>query len=449
MYGILMDVTVDGKSKYKMEIDDVLIYGLSGLNLFNYHIEVLKAMAVLKRSELIKRVKNSSYYVPYHHDVEITKENYEGLDEDKKKLLKMAIDETRGIIVTSGGKAVDLFFTSCCGGGTSNSEGIMGYKINYLRKVLCRHCRDKIVERSFKINDIAKKINANKSSYKEEIDGVFNDILRDDTGRILRINFLGREMTGEEFAKLFEIDSNRIYFLEDSIVFKIIGEGLGLGICLDGANKLAGDGLNYKDIINYYYTGVEFESLNNKAISRLLANKKFVIDPGHGGKDKGNTCGEINEKDVNLTIALRLEKMLKDLGADVTLVRNEDIDVPLGERVKLINKIRPEFCISIHQNSFMTPGVNGVEAYCYDKDGEAIKLGKIICENISREIGVKNRGVKTGDYYLLRESRVSTLILECMYMTGSIDSTKYREENYPTISRCIFEGICQYYDVKP
>ena len=69
-------------------------------------------------------------------------------------------------------------------------------------------------------------------------------------------------MTGEEFAKLFEINSNRIYFLEDSVVFKIIGEGSGLGICLDGANKLAQDGLGFKDIINYYYTGVEFETLD-------------------------------------------------------------------------------------------------------------------------------------------------------------------------------------------
>lgn len=448
MNGILIDVYINNEPT-RMDIEDVLFYEMQDLDIFDYHIEVVKALAILMRSEISKRIKNSTYYTSSTKEIFLSEENLKKLDGEKKRLLKMALEETEGVIVVSGDKSVDVFLTRCCGGGTANSEDILGYRVSYLRKVLCKYCSEDYSEKIVKINDIAKKININRFSYRENIDDILKNVVRDETGRILKVNFLGKEMSGEEFIKYFGVASNRVYFLEDSISLKTVGEGLGLGVCLKGANNLAKNGAIYKDIINYYYTGIEFKRLDGEGISKLLSGKKIIIDPGHGGRDKGSVNKDVIEKDVNLSIALSLEKMLRRIGANVILTRNEDIDISLEERVKFINAQRPEFCISIHQNSFMMPGINGVEAYCYDKDNEAIKLGKFLCSNISDTIGVKNRGVRTGDYYILRESRVSTLILECMYLTGNIDISKYSSRNYLLIAGCIFDSICKYYNVEP
>jgi N-acetylmuramoyl-L-alanine amidase len=144
-----------------------------------------------------------------------------------------------------------------------------------------------------------------------------------------------------------------------------------------------------------------------------------------------------------------LEKRLGEIGARVILTRFKDENIPMGDRVSLINAAKPEMFISIHQNSFMIPGINGVEVYCYGKDAEAMRFGNILCENISRMGGIKNRGVRTGDYYLLRECRVSGVIIECMYMSGDKDGTKYNDETYEAIAGAIYESICSYYDIEP
>lgn len=448
MYGLLLDVNLDNK-ECKRDIEDIVRYELSGLDIFGYNMEVIKVIAVLKRSELSKWLKNSNLYVPSKEKNVTATKNFDNLSEEKKILLNTAVEETAGTIVLSGGKAVDLYFTKCCGGGTVNSEDVLNCKINYLRKILCRYCSAEYLEKTVKINDIAQKFNIIRSSYKESINDILSAIQRDETGRILGASFLGKEMSGEEFIRLFDIRSNRVYFTEDSITLKVIGDGIGLGVCLEGADRLAREGLKYSDIINYYYTGVVFKKIDRESTLKLLSGKKIVIDPGHGGRDKGNVNRGIVEKDVNLSIALKLEKMLKYIGTNVVLTRIDDSEITSEERIKIINKERPDFCISIHQNSFMMNGMNGVEAYCYDKDEEALKLGRIVCSNMNRFAGIKNRGIRTGDYYLLRESRVSTLIIECMYLTGNIDIEKYNEENYYLISKSIFDGICKYYNIEP
>jgi N-acetylmuramoyl-L-alanine amidase len=256
-------------------------------------------------------------------------------------------------------------------------------------------------------------------------------------------------VNGEEFGEYFGLESNRVYFIEDSVIFKAIGKGMGLGICLEGANNFAQMGTGYKDIINYYYTGITFEKLDEYVLLKTLRDKKIVIDPGHGGGDIGNVSLDLMEKNANLIIAKYLEKKLRDIGAEVLLTRNDDKNVPLGDRVEFINRERPGLYISIHQNDFMSPGVNGVECYCYSRDEDALRLGSIISKEISKKVGVKNRGVRVGDYYLLRECKLSGVIVECMYMTGNQDRGKYIDENYVKIAEAIFNSICEYFNIEP
>lgn len=447
MNKILIDVYSADNVELKCDIEHLLLCELSKLDIGDLDSEVIKAIAVLKRSELVRGVKNSSYFDSSKSKPVLDEEKLNSIGENKGKLLNDAILETRGIIAVCGENAVELFYTKSCCGGTANSEDILGLKVNYLRKVICKKCHLAGFNKVLKVNDYADRISKKNSSWKNEISNVLRDVERDETGRIISINFLGKIMNGQEFMEFFQMPTNRVYFIEDSIEMRALGEGLGLGICLEGANNLADEGFKYDEIIKYYYTGVELKRLDEDLIANTLSDKSIVIDPGHGGEDLGEMRDNIVEKEVNLIISRYIYNMLENIGCKVFLTRHEDKSIPLSERVDFINSKRPDFYISIHQNSFMLPGVNGVEAYCYEKDREAFELGKIICEEISCLAGVKNRGIRYGDYYLLRECKVSGLIIECMYITGNKDIEKFSEHYYRLIGEAIFKGICRYYEL--
>lgn len=416
-----------------------------GLDVFSLPKELVKAFVVLKRSEFITCVKNSGYYKS-SKNIDIALDKLNALNEEQQNILYSAYDETDGVIVLNSGEPVELYFTKCCGGGTSNSENILGYKVNYLRKVLCKKCSERCEEVKVDCNTLAELLNC-KVKYKEQIREIIKDVSRDDTGRIRKLNILGKDITGEKIMELLKLPSNRIYFKEDSIVLKVIGEGLGLGICVEGAVNLANENKDFKDIIEYYYTGVEFVKIDEQKIVNSLEGRKIVIDAGHGGKDFGNINGDVKEKDINLFIALKLNELLNNKGADCTLTRYKDEDIPLSDRVKIINRKRPDIFISIHQNSFPQESVNGIEVYCFKDDSDAIELSSMILDSVSKNVELKNRGVRNGEYYLLRESKSTGVIVECMYITGNYDSQKLEEESLEKIAEAIYEAVCEYFNV--
>lgn len=448
MEGINIKVYIKNKDKHVlMNINDIMYYSLFEKRVSWCTIEVLKALAVLLRSELIQRFPLSKYYTLSKNEYTVDTESDMFSDEEDRIKVREAVHTTKGMIAINSGHAVKLYFTPCCGGATANSEDITGTRINYLRKVICKECEQFHEEKTVKLSEIAKSLDVNKISYKDSIDRIFRDIIRDGEGRIISIKVLNRIMTGEMFMKFFNLSSNRVYFLEDSISLKTIGIGSGLGICLKGACTLEKKGMNFEDIIEHYYTGVKLDQIDEDDIASSLRDKVILIDAGHGGNDTGNIQGGVVEKDVNLEIALLTAKGLESTGAQVILTRDKDENIPMGERIRKINTLRPDIYISLHQNNFSSRGVNGTECYCFSGDNDAIRLGEIICKNLSSSLMVKNRGVRTGDYYMLREAKVSGVIIECMYMTGDMDCRKYKQSSYKSIAECICKSICSYYEI--
>jgi N-acetylmuramoyl-L-alanine amidase len=96
-----------------------------------------------------------------------------------------------------------------------------------------------------------------------------------------------------------------------------------------------------------------------------LGARRIVIDPGHGGHDPG-TIGPsgIQEKDLVLDVALRLEKLIRrELGMDVIMTRRTDVFVPLEERTAIANTRKADLFLSIHVNSSRSGNAAGVETY--------------------------------------------------------------------------------------
>lgn len=95
-----------------------------------------------------------------------------------------------------------------------------------------------------------------------------------------------------------------------------------------------------------------------------LGVSRVVIDPGHGGHDPGARVKGLNEADLVLDVALRLEKLLKaQRGVEVVLTRRGNAYIPLEERTALANRESADLFLSIHANASENPKARGLETY--------------------------------------------------------------------------------------
>jgi N-acetylmuramoyl-L-alanine amidase len=112
-----------------------------------------------------------------------------------------------------------------------------------------------------------------------------------------------------------------------------------------------------------------------------LGVKRIVVDPGHGGKDRGaSSCNQIAEKDITLAIAMALKENLeKEIGCKVILTRTRDQFLTLEERTRIANEAKADLFISIHANAHMDTSLSGVETYYlnFAKDQESARVAAL------------------------------------------------------------------------
>jgi N-acetylmuramoyl-L-alanine amidase len=120
-----------------------------------------------------------------------------------------------------------------------------------------------------------------------------------------------------------------------------------------------------------------------------LKVKRVIIDAGHGGHDTGaiGKNGTL-EKDVALSIALKLAKRLKDEGLEVLLTRDDDTFVPLEGRTRFANQHKGDLFISVHCNSAVSHELRGVETYTLNTSSDRYSIRLAARENASTERGV-------------------------------------------------------------
>lgn len=98
----------------------------------------------------------------------------------------------------------------------------------------------------------------------------------------------------------------------------------------------------------------------------------IVIDPGHGGEDRGAAgAGGVVEKDVTLEVARRLKTLVEArLGIRVVLTREDDRRVGLDQRAAIANNSKADLFVSLHANASFVPGVSGAEVLYLALDEE-------------------------------------------------------------------------------
>src|ERR1051325_182715 len=142
-----------------------------------------------------------------------------------------------------------------------------------------------------------------------------------------------------------------------------------------------------------------------------------VIDPGHGGFDRGGIPGQrVAEKTMALDVSQRLAKKLRAAGFRVVMTRDSDVFIPLGERVRIANSYRGAIFVCIHFNSASRVDANGIETYYYSTESAALAA------NIHRQViagtETDNRGIRRRGYFVLRRTQIPPVLVECGFLTN-------------------------------
>jgi N-acetylmuramoyl-L-alanine amidase len=168
-----------------------------------------------------------------------------------------------------------------------------------------------------------------------------------------------------------------------------------------------------------------------------------VIDPGHGGFDRGGIRGQrVPEKVVALDTALRLQKILQRAGLRTVMTRSTDVFVPLPVRSKIANSERDAVFVSIHYNASPRSSAHGIETYSENNRGAA--LAARIQRQLITRVSTENRGVRSAEYYVLRKCRLPAVLVECGFLTNPAEAQLALTPNYrQEVAQQIAAGIIE------
>ena len=138
------------------------------------------------------------------------------------------------------------------------------------------------------------------------------------------------------------------------------------------------------------------------------------------------------------------------MGYRVILTRSKDVYVSLPKRVQVANKAKGALFVSIHFNSAKNTLAEGVEIFYYkDKAGSRMEKSKKLAASalkyVLKETGAVSRGVKVGNFHVIRETDMPAIIVEAGFMTNSKEWEDLRKKSYlEKISKGIAEGVNKY-----
>ncbi|MBX9974340.1 N-acetylmuramoyl-L-alanine amidase [Cytobacillus firmus] len=182
---------------------------------------------------------------------------------------------------------------------------------------------------------------------------------------------------------------------------------------------------------------------------------KIILDAGHGYSTSGKRSPDgMKEYEFNCAVAdLSKEMLEKYQNTEVFFAHSDERDVPLAERTALANKQNVDCYVSIHANAYGTGGWNsagGIETYVSpSKPREALVLAQKIQRNLISSTGLRDRGVKTADFQVLRETKMTAVLVECGFMTNKEEASLLRTPLYrKRCAQAIVKAIAEQYGLR-
>lgn len=176
--------------------------------------------------------------------------------------------------------------------------------------------------------------------------------------------------------------------------------------------------------------------------------KKVFLDPGHGGKDPGAIGNGLQEKDINLSVALKTGEILKRHNVEVIYSRTTDVFIELNERSNKANNSNADVFVSIHCNAANSDQAQGVETFSHANSQKGIALSKCIQDSILKDkLYTKNRGIKTANFAVLRQTNMTAALTELAFITNKEDYEILRNKQ-DELALSVAKGILNFLGIK-
>lgn len=154
---------------------------------------------------------------------------------------------------------------------------------------------------------------------------------------------------------------------------------------------------------------------------------KICIDPGHSGTYEPGACAAgYSEAAVTMAVSNLVKSYLEDEGHTVVLTRVGDIeDDGLQFRADIANKAGADIFVCIHCNSASNTSAVGTESYIFDSScKESETLAMCIDEHITQALKTRNRGIKTANFCVLRETNMPAVLVELAFISNDTERAK-------------------------
>ena len=449
---------------FNLDIDEAsALIALSNMP-YSFPDEALKAQIIMARTFLAKKLRSlGGEGCVFHKEADVCKSahciSFLNKDElfnqwgeeslSRWERVCVLVSETKNKIAVINGKPILPVFHKACGGSTENSENINGIAITYLRKTFCDYCKynsDDIVSMDFDIEEIEAALNTKTalSSWQSgpEIKGFFENIERDEEGRIKTVKIGNTIYKGKEIIEKLGICSTKFGWKPKVITFESKGFGNGLGLCQYGAKSMAQEEKTAEEILKYYYTGIDIIALKEYEPSKILDGRKILLDPGNGAKFGEDYFG----RDMLLELCCKIKEELSSLGAKVYLTRDTNDFCPMKDKVMIADQLNPEFYIEINCNYEKNSNLSGTDIFHFRGDEESRLMATLIMETLGSYTDLIQKGVKVAELSLFKEIKVNALLIELGYLSNEHDKKILEDKKGKcNASEAISEGIKQFY----
>jgi N-acetylmuramoyl-L-alanine amidase len=183
---------------------------------------------------------------------------------------------------------------------------------------------------------------------------------------------------------------------------------------------------------------------------------KIFIDQGHNPTGFHNTGARgfgLFEEDVTYQVGIYLAELLNSdprfearlSRPTPTTVLGTNNSTSLIERVRMANEWPANYFISIHANANPNPDIKGTEVYIYKLYTQANWLAEQVLDGVVEAVGTKDNGVRVNSsLYVLRKTKMPSILVELAYVTNPEDAVKLRDDQY-LFAQGIYNGIMRYF----
>lgn len=263
-----------------MPLEEYLVGVVAAEMPAEFHPEALKAQAVAARTYTLLRLstQNGNNKL-FDADLSTDPENSQAwipVSEMRRRWgalsfgyyyskITAAIRDTAGEVVVYRGQLIDpVYYASCGGLGTEDAAAVWGYDVPYLKGVACNWdppSQQQPVAAAFTYDDLFRRLDIPDKAVPSGagLGGLVRVLDRTARGRVKDLKVATETFRATDFRKLLNLRSTdfTVKDVGSKVVFETRGYGHAVGMCQWGAQGMALQGKNYKEILTYYYRGVQ------------------------------------------------------------------------------------------------------------------------------------------------------------------------------------------------